>query len=166
MSAQDVHNTLVSWLNNAHAMERQLVTVLQSHIDDTRYPVHARVRFQEHLQETQTHAMRLEQAAEILGSSTSTIKDTVASAMGTVQVTSATVFDDALTRNTLIDYAAEQFEVAAYKALLIAARDVGQHEVASLLEMNLQEDQMMAAWLEQQLPMIVLETLHQEAHGR
>src|SRR5688500_15558293 len=117
--------TLIAWLNDAYAMETQLLPVLQNHAADVQNNPEAQRRIAEHVAETQRHADRMRQAVEQLGSTTSTIKSTLATVMGSVQSVATGIFSDELVKNALSDYAAEQFEIAAYKALIAAAEELG-----------------------------------------
>jgi ferritin-like metal-binding protein YciE len=151
--------TLIAWLNDAYAMETQLLPVLQNHAADVQNNPEARGRIAEHVAETQRHADRMRQAVEQLGSTTSTIKSTLATVMGSVQSIATGIFSDELVKNALSDYAAEQFEIAAYKALIAAAEELGETGVAQLCRQNLREDEAMALWLDSQLPLVVRQTL-------
>jgi ferritin-like metal-binding protein YciE len=51
--------------------------------------------------------------------------------------------------------ASEQFEVGCYTALVSAATQLGNIDVARLCKQNLEEDRAMAAWVLQQLPAVV-----------
>ena len=70
---------------------------------------------------------------------------------------------DTLVKNGLADYSAEQFEVAAYKALMVAAQAAGDQGTALVAEEIMREDAAMAQWLDQNLPMAVEQTLMQHA---
>jgi ferritin-like metal-binding protein YciE len=54
-------------------------------------------------------------------------------------------------------------EIASYKALIVAADDAGLTSVAQACRSILQDEEQMAAWLDQQLPTIVRATLAQQA---
>jgi ferritin-like metal-binding protein YciE len=147
---------LVAWLDDAYAMETGLISILQTHAGafESALP-EAAARLREHISETRRHADRLEQCLRTLGSSPSTAKSTVSAVMGTVEGMSTSVFRDELVKNTLADYAAEQFEVACYVALVTAAMKLGYPDVAHLCEQNMKEDETMAQWLRQQVPAAV-----------
>ena len=66
---------------------------------------------------------------------------------------------DELVKNGLSDYAAEHFEIASYRALITAARLLGENQVVQVCESILRDEQEMANWLEQTLPTIVQEYL-------
>jgi ferritin-like metal-binding protein YciE len=53
-------------------------------------------------------------------------------------------------------------EIASYKALIIAANDVGQPGIADACQGILQDEENMARWLDEQMPTIVREAL---VHG-
>lgn len=146
---------LVRWLNDAYAMEHQLVPVLEHHAKDMKGDVAAEQRIRQHIAETRRHAERLEECMKRLGAKPSTTKSTLASLMGSAQAISTGMFRDEVVKNALSDYAAEQFEVACYKALIHAAERQGEPEVAAACAENMREDEAMAQWLDEQLPRAV-----------
>jgi ferritin-like metal-binding protein YciE len=79
--------------------------------------------------------------------------------MGNVQSVMTGPFQDELVKNFLMDYAAENLEIASYNAIITAARDLGEEEVARTCEQILREEQAMAGWLQENLPTAVRETL-------
>jgi ferritin-like metal-binding protein YciE len=76
-----------------------------------------------------------------------------------MQSISTGMFTDELMKNALADYASEQFEVACYNALVTAAEELDEIEVAGLCRANLVEDQAMADWLDEQIPRFVRHTM-------
>ena len=151
---------LISWLNDAYAMERTLIPILQNHAKDAETGMpEATARIRQHIDETQTHAQRLEQCLRILGTTPSTVKSAMGTAMGTAQSVMTGMFSDEVIKNALSDYGAEQFEVGSYTALIAAAEQSGHDEIARLCGENLREDQLMAAWFEQQIPKVVAQTV-------
>ena len=161
-------DTLIGWLNDAHAMETELIPVLRDHARDLAGMPAARRRMEQHLIETETHLARVRTAVESLGGGVSTVKSGLASMAGSLLSVGSAVFADEIVKNGLTDYAAEQFEVAAYTALAAAAEELGEAEVERLCRQNLKEDEAMAEWLRLQLPKLVRKTLRDEeaAHTR
>jgi ferritin-like metal-binding protein YciE len=154
------HPQLAAWLDDAYAMEQGLVPILQNHATDLDAAVPgAAARIREHISETQQHADRVKRCLQILNESPSQMKSTFSSIMGAVEGRATTAFRDVLVKNALMDYASEQFEVACYRALIAAARQLGYAEIASLCEQNLRDEERMAEWVDQQLPMLVGRTL-------
>jgi ferritin-like metal-binding protein YciE len=156
LSAQTPNEQLITWLDDAHAMENGLIGILQNHATHfaNRMP-DAASRISQHIVETQQHAQRLRECLRILGASPSGVKSTLSSIVGSIEGATTFMFRDQLVKNALADYASEQFEVACYTALVSAATRLGHADVAELCQQNLEEDQMMAAWLLQQIPLVV-----------
>jgi ferritin-like metal-binding protein YciE len=67
--------------------------------------------------------------------------------------------DDTLVKGALQDHSTEHMEIASYKALIVAADDLGHPEIAETCRGILRDEEAMAAWLDEQLPTIVRETL-------
>lgn len=156
MSNKDL---LIGWLNNAHAMEQQLIPVLENHAKDMEKHPSAQARIRQHIEETRRHGERVARCLSLLGSRPSAVKSTLASLMGSAQAISTGLFKDELVKNALSDFAAEEFEVACYKALIVAARESGQSEIVRECEENMREDEAMARWLDEQLPGVVQEAM-------
>jgi ferritin-like metal-binding protein YciE len=151
---------LIAWLNDAHAMEQGLIPILQQHAQSARRDMpQAALRIEQHIAETQGHARRLEECLRGLGTTPSMVKSALSSVMGTVEGMATGFFRDEPVKNAIADYSAEQFEVACYRALATAARQFGRTDIAELCEMNLQEDEAMALWLRDQIPIVVQSTL-------
>jgi ferritin-like metal-binding protein YciE len=163
MTNRDPRETLLSWLNDAYAMEKGLVQVLENHANDVKDRPDMYQRIAQHLEQTRMHAERVRECVERLGGSTSTMKTAMGAISGFFQGRSTGAAPDELVKNALADYAAEHFEIASYRALIAAARSLGENEVLRICEGILREEEEMARWLEHQLPMIVNEHLGQTA---
>ena len=150
---------LVSWLNDAHAMELSLEKNLEDHIRDAATIPELRDGLEEHLLATRRHAIRITEAVHKLGGTLSQVRAVVASAMGRLEGMATALFKDELVKDVLADYAAEQFEVACYTSLIAAAQEFGEAEVAELCRKNLHEDQAMAEWLRAQIPTVTRQYL-------
>lgn len=159
-SANDL---LISWLNDAHAMETALVEILEHQVKDAeKYPA-VQVRLQQHLEQTRRHAEIVKGCVDRLGGSTSSVKSGMANMFGKVQAMSTGPAEDEMVKNALADYGAESFEVASYRALIAAAMEIGEAQVATACQEILREDEAMAQWIEQNLPLLVKQTLREMA---
>jgi ferritin-like metal-binding protein YciE len=147
---------LVTWLDDAYAMESGLISILESHASHFSGFTASAQRIREHIAETSRHAQRLEECLRQLGTAPSSMKSTLSSVMGGIEGASTAIFRDQLVKDVLADYASEQFEVACYTALVSLALDLNYPDVARLCGENLREDQAMADWLLRTLPEVVL----------
>jgi len=150
---------IVAWLNDAHAMENALIQILEHQVKDAGPYPEVRAKLQQHLEQTRRHADLVQSCVERLGGSTSSIKTGLASLFGQFQALSTGAARDEMVKNALADYAAENFEVASYRALVAAAQATGDTETASVCQQILAEDEAMAQWLEVNLPVLVQATL-------
>lgn len=160
MANRDPRETLIGWLNDAYAMEKGLVQVLENHANDVKDRPEMYRKIAQHLEQTKMHAERVRECVERLGGSVSTVKTAMGAVSGFFQGRSTGASPDELVKNALSDYAAEHFEIASYRALITAARLLGENQVVQVCETILRDEQDMAHWLEQSLPNVVQEYLN------
>lgn len=156
------NETFLTWLNDAHAMEQSLCRTLESHIEHARDNDEVRTKLEEHLEQTRNHAELVRGCIERLGGEVSEVKSWMASVMGAMQGGITGPAEDQLIKDALADYAAENFEIASYIALIAAADEIGDTETAEVAEQILEDEQEMAAWLEDNLPQLVQQHLQRE----
>jgi ferritin-like metal-binding protein YciE len=161
MANQDPRETLMGWLNDAYAMEKGLVQVLENHANDVKDRPEMYRRIAQHLEETKMHAERVRDCVQHLGGDVSTMKTAMGAVSGFFQGRSTGASPDELVKNALADYASEHLEIASYRALIVAARALGEQHVVQVCEGILRDEEEMARWLEQSLPTVVQEYLGQ-----
>jgi ferritin-like metal-binding protein YciE len=166
MKYQPENKQLVAWLNDAYAMEQSLVKVLEHHSKDVANFPELHTRFVQHLVETRRHAILLEECLEVLGEKPSAVKKLMGSAMGNVQGMASGIFTDELVKNLLADYSAEHIEIASYHALIAAAKELGHPRIEDLCTEILEEEEAMATWLLNQIPVLIQSFLQREAVSR
>lgn len=154
---------LVSWLDDAHSMEKALVPVLENHAKDAEEYPEVREKDLEHLEATKRHAKLVEECLERLGEKPSGAKTMVGAVFGRMQALSTEPFKDEMMKNFLADYATEQFEIASYKSLAAAARHFGEEAIAVTCERILRDEEEMAAWLDRNMARAVETTLRDDA---
>lgn len=162
MPNQNPKDTLVHWLNDAHSMEESLIKVLENHAKDAEGNAGA-ARIRQHIEETRRHADLTKQCIEQLGGSVSGTKEAMGKLSGMFQGMSTGPAKDELVKNALSDYAAEHFEIAAYRSLITAARALNEERIASICEGILRDEEEMARWLETQIPTLTREHMGQPA---
>ena len=123
---------LNAWLKDAYSMEMGLVPILKQHADDAKDLPEVQRRDEQHIEETKRHAEMVKACIERRGDSVSSIKTAVGGLVGTMQSVATAPFKDEPVKNCLSDYAAEQFEVACYKALVHTAEQLGDMQTAQV----------------------------------
>src|SRR3954466_16089251 len=108
--------TLISWLNDAYAMEMGLVPILENHAQDAASDPGAKARIERHAAETRQHAERIQRCIERLGGRVSVVKATLPGVRGGVERGAAPPSREEVVKNVLMDYAGEFFEMGCYRA--------------------------------------------------
>lgn len=154
----------IAWLNDAHGMENTLIEVLEHQVKDAKDHPAICAKLEQHLEQTKQHAELVKNCVDALGGHTSAVKTGMSKLFGQMQAISTGPAQDELIKNALADYAAENFEIASYTALICAANELGETKTAQVCEQILRQEQEMAQWLQQQLPSLVQQSLLQVTH--
>lgn len=152
----EAQEIFVTGLRNAHAMENQALSIMTPQVSRIENYPEVAARLEQHIEETNGQIARLDEILAGLGESSSTIKDTALSFMGTMAALGHTVAPDEILKNSMANFAFENFEIAAYTSLLTLAEAGGETRILSALEQNLAEERAMAEWLEEHLPAVTL----------
>ena len=164
MNQDNLRDTLSTWLKDAYAMEQGIVEILERQIDQFDDMPDAQSKIRQHLELTRTHAERVRGCVERLGDDVSRVKSGMANVLGAVQGMSTGMAKDKMVKNAMGNYAIEHFEIASYMALMTAAREMGHEDIAMICEGIMQEEQEMAQWLEQSLPLVTRTHLAMAVH--
>jgi ferritin-like metal-binding protein YciE len=116
----------------------------------------------QHIEQTQQQIRNLDQVFSLLGQQPKGV--TCDSAQGLVTEAQKAMQDAASDpiRDVLIDTAAakvEHYEIASYRSLITDAELMGQREIQTLLQQNLQQEEQTAQLLEQTAPQLVRKAL-------
>jgi ferritin-like metal-binding protein YciE len=146
---------LLAWLRDAHAMEQQAETMLESQIARLKHYPELRKKLEEHLEETRRQAQMVNDCIERLGGGTSAVKDTMGKMMAFGLGLSGLFVDEEVIKGSLASYTFEQMEIASYTILIAAADACGDTTTAAICTRILKEEQAMANWLSAQTPNLV-----------
>jgi ferritin-like metal-binding protein YciE len=154
---------LLSWLEDAHALEEQAETMLDNLAPRVaRYP-DLQARIEQHVRETRRQGEQVRDCLARLGTAPSPLKDLGTRFMGLTQSVGAMLADDEVMKGVLASYAFEHLEIASYRMLIQAARHAGDDETRRVCEAILEEEVAMAKWLEDHLEAITETFLTREA---
>lgn len=140
------------WLRDAHAMEKQAESMLESmagRIDN--YP-DLRSRIEQHISETKHQITILEEILDRNNISRSVIKDSMSKMAALGQSIGGIFPSDEIVKGSISGYVFEQFEIACYTSLLAAAQKAGDTASIPAIESILNEDKQMADWLIKHIP--------------
>jgi len=141
---KSVDDLFVHELQDLYSAESQLVTALPMMATAATAP-ELRQGFEKHLQETRTQLQRVDQALLTMGHKPN--NETCKGMHGLIEEGSDLMKH--VERGPVLDAAlidagrkVEHYEITAYRGALAKAHELGQPAVASLLEMNLQEEEL------------------------
>jgi ferritin-like metal-binding protein YciE len=155
--AEETESVFVVGLRNAHAMENQALSMLRPQLARIEnYPAVAQ-RIERHIAETEGQIARLDELLEQRGDSSSTFKDTALSILGGLGALGHATADDEILKNSLANFAFENYEIAAYKSLIALAQALDYSAAVSVLQQNLAEVEAMADWLDGNLAEVTLQ---------
>jgi ferritin-like metal-binding protein YciE len=145
---------ILAWLNDAYMMEKSVEEVLLKHVMEFREFPEWRDRLQVHVEETADHAAQVRKCIEELGGAPSTVKSLAGEVMGKVQGLTMSMFADKTVKAALAEYASEHLEIASYTALVAAAEEAGYSRVAEVCRGILAQEEAMAGFIIERLPIL------------
>ncbi|MFB8829670.1 ferritin-like domain-containing protein [Azotobacter salinestris] len=154
-----VHENLLDWLRDAHAMEQQAENMLESLSDRIENYPQLKVRIDQHLQETRWQKAQIESCINRLGSSPSAFKDMAAKVVAFGQGLSGVVMTDEVVKGAMSSYIFENMEIASYRIIIAAAETAGDAETKRIAQEILMQEQAMADWLLNYLPELTTQFL-------
>ncbi|MFA5927143.1 MAG: DUF892 family protein [Patescibacteria group bacterium] len=153
---------LMTWLNDAYAMEQSIINTLEGHAKDANDYPEAKQMIEDHIEQTKGQALRIKNEIERLGGEVSKVKSVLADMMGTVQGLMPDLAKDKVIKNAIVEHATEHFEHASYMTLAEAADYYDEPETARVCEEIMEEEVRMGEKLEKALPKLVREYLGKE----
>jgi ferritin-like metal-binding protein YciE len=140
----DARALYVTALQNTHAIELQALQIMERQVERlTHYPdMEAALR--RHIEETHGQRERLEEALTGLAEKPSMLKEGFLGVVGNLMALGHTPAQDEVLKNAFANQAFENFEIAAYRSLLIFAEAAGQSTHIRAFETSLGEEERMA----------------------
>jgi ferritin-like metal-binding protein YciE len=153
-TTQRVQELFLTGLKNAHALEKQALSIMEPQVARIENYPEVADRLRAHIEETHGQINRLDEILARFDESASGLKDAALSMAGGMAALGHSMAGDEILKNSFANYAFENFEIASYKSLIILAEDGGFCDAAPLLQQTLSEEQAMAQWIDESLPMI------------
>lgn len=153
----------IDWLRDAHAMEQQAEQMLKAQASRIEHYPDLEARITQHIQETQGQRELLESCFERLGEKPSAVKDVMGRLAAFGQAVGGSVASDEIVKGAMAGYVFEQLEIATYTTLIAAAEAAGDPETARVCRGILKQEEEMAQWLLEHLPMVAQQFLARDA---
>jgi ferritin-like metal-binding protein YciE len=147
MADDKLQQKLVDYIEDAHAMEQNVSTMLTSMISTTDDP-EIKEMLEHHKEETERQEARLRERLDALGAGTSTRKQAQTVAAALVKGATDVARGDQAGKNARDGYTTEHMEIAAYQLLERLAQKAGDTETAEVARQNRAEEEAMAQKLD------------------
>lgn len=164
-AVMEARKHLLDWLRDAHGMEMQAVEILEKQADRLDGYPEMQERIRQHVEETRSQADRVAQCISRLDGDSSAMKDVTGKLMGNMAAMTNAMATDEVVKNTLADFAFENFEIACYRSLIKAAEAAGDQQTARVCREILREEEAMASFVGERIPMITQSFLERDEAG-
>ena len=165
MADDVIRSIFVTGLQNAHALEHEALAIMNRQIDRLENYPEVEERLRQHREETEEQIRRLESIFGEVGESRSALKDVAMAIGGNLAALGHTFAGDEILKNTFANQAFENFEIASYRSLITMAEAADLAGVVPLLTETLREEEAMAAWVAESVPMITTRFLSLKQSG-
>ena len=160
-----MHETYLTGLKNAHALESQAVQLLNRQVERLENYPEMSAKIQQHIQESEAQRDRLVTIMERHGTSHSVLKDFVTGLTGNIAALAHAPMQDEVVKNTFANFAFEHFEIASYRALIALAKVAGAAEDVAALQLSLAEEEATAEWIGERIEQVMPTYAEREAAG-
>jgi len=144
--ANDLREKLVDYLQDTHAMEQNVLRMLDSMIGTTT-DQETVARLRQHRGETERHEQLIRGRLEALGAGTSTVAEAAAVVGALLKGVGDQVRPDKPGKNARDGYVTEHLEIASYELLERLATRAGDPETAQVARTIRQDEEAMARWI-------------------
>lgn len=165
MNEDTIRHMFVVGLRDAHAVEHQALGIMDRQIEHLAQYTEVEARLRAHRGETERQIERLDSILADFDESPSAIKDAALKLGGSVAALAHALAPDEIIKNSLANYAFENYEAASYKALIAMARAGGFDAAIPKLEESLQEELAMVTFLDEMLPLVINKFLALRGQG-
>ncbi len=150
-TTERANSVFVTGLKNAHALENQALELMNRQVERIENYPDIKAKLEQHIEETHNQIARLESLLESLGESRSVLKDNALSLTGNLAAIAHAFTQDEIVKNSIANFAFENFEIASYKSLIQLAGETGHREAEQPLQETLREEEAMASWIDSHL---------------
>jgi ferritin-like metal-binding protein YciE len=147
MADTKLQRKLVDYVQDAHAMEQTVSTMLDSMIATTEDPEITEM-LKQHKRQTQEHERRLRERLDAMGAGTSATRSVGGLGAALFKGVGDVARTDKPAKNARDGFMTEHMEIAAYELLERLAKKAGDEQTAEVARLNRADEQAMAKKIE------------------
>jgi ferritin-like metal-binding protein YciE len=148
------HQKYLEWLNNAYAMELDIVENLESQVDDFESESEVQEWIKTHIETSKKHAEMVKNCIERNGGDISKAKLLLGQIKGKLMGMTMDPMKDKMLLNLIANNGVENTEIATYEALTKAAESMDDTESMATFSNIISDEKRMAAEIMRMLPLI------------
>lgn len=164
-SNETVRNIFITGLQNAHALEKEALQLMQRQIERFEHYPEMSNLLRTHIAETEGQVRRLDEMLHTFGEDRSLLKDMATQMMANMAAAGHMPMADEVLKNTFANHAFENYEIAAYKSLIAMAEAAGHQRFVPALQETLREEEKTAQAIRDMIEPITRKYLMREAQG-
>jgi ferritin-like metal-binding protein YciE len=165
-SSEDVNSIFITAVRNTHALEKEARQIIERQLDRLENYPEMEAILRKHLDETNVQEQRIDEVLDTLGTDRSVLKDWATQLMGNAAALAHAPAGDEIIKNTFANHAFENFEIAAYKSLIVIAEAAGGSRFVPALQQSLKEEQKTAQLIYDQIEPITKKYLMRASSGQ
>lgn len=139
-AARDI---FIAGLHNTHALEMEALQIMNRQVERLQHYPELEQALRAHIRETEEQRRRIEEVMTEMQVSPSTIKEAIFGLMGNVAAIAHAPAKDEILKNMFANHAFENYEIAAYKSLIVIAEAAGYTKLTGF-QQSLREEETMA----------------------
>ena len=140
----DARELYVTALQNTHGIELQALQIMERQVERLQNYPEMEAALRRHIEETHGQRDRLEEALTGLSEKPSALKEGFLGLVGSMMALGHAPAQDEVLKNAFANQAFENFEIAAYRSLLVLGEAAGQSPHLPAFEKSLGEEERMA----------------------
>ncbi|MCW2238261.1 ferritin-like domain-containing protein [Azospirillum canadense] len=143
-----VNDIFIAGLRNTHALEMEALQIMNRQVERVQNYPELEQALRQHIAETEQQRKRIEEAMKEVGVTPSSIKEAIFGLMGNVGAVAHVPAADEILKNMFANHAFENYEIAAYKSLIVMAEAAGFKNISGF-QQSLREEEAMAQKMNQ-----------------
>lgn len=158
---------MVEWLRDAHAMEKQVESILRSQAEQIEGYPDIQSKYEEQADLASEHAELVKECLHARDVDPSLLKSAGAKLLGGLQSFSGHFVGDEVVKSVLVAYTITHMKIASYRILLSTAKLIGDTQSTSACEQILYESKDLVSWLHDLIESTAIQYLvHEEREER
>ncbi len=145
MTTETARSLYITALRNTHGLEEQSLQAMERQVERLEHYPELERALRRHIAETKQQRERIDAALASMDESASAVKEAVMGFVGNLAAAAHMPAQDEILKNIFVNQGLENYEIAAYKSLLVFAEAAGDTKSLASFKQSLNEEEAMAS---------------------